>query len=172
MKSLLPFDLRLRALFAACVVLAVGQFVVTLPASSQDQSAAAPSDTIFARKILMDSVGRNMDDLEGMATSGKIDLAEGRDHADIVSVMLMVFPHLFPPKTNQWQAKAERDPGRDTFAAPEVWANFADFYARSGAASKIAYRASRTESADEFKRLIAELRGACDSCHGVYLKSN
>jgi hypothetical protein len=32
-----------------------------------------------------------------MVETGKIDLAEGTEHADNVSVMLMAFPHLFPP---------------------------------------------------------------------------
>ena len=49
-------------------------------ALAQDQSAAVPKDAIFARKILMDAISRNMDELEGMTSSGKaIDLAEGRE---------------------------------------------------------------------------------------------
>ena len=153
------------------VLLLVAAIALSSVGASQDQSAATPKDTIFARKILMDSIGRNMDELEGMTTSGKVDLAEGKDHADIVSVMLQTFPHLFPPSTNQWKPTVPRDPGRDTFAAPEVWTNFSDFYSRSNAASRIAYKASRTESVDEFKSLIGELRVACDSCHGIYLKT-
>ena len=153
------------------VLLLVAAIALSSVGASQDQSAATPKDTIFARKILMDSIGRNMDELEGMTTSGKVDLAEGKNHADIVSVMLQTFPHLFPLSTNQWKPTVPRDPGRDTFAAPEVWTNFPDFYSRSNAASRIAYKASRTESVDEFKSLIGELRVACDSCHGIYLKT-
>src|SRR5215831_12626063 len=64
-------------------------------ALAQDQSAAAPNEAIFARKILMDSISRNMDELEGMTASGKpINLAEAHEHADTISVMLMAFPHL------------------------------------------------------------------------------
>src|SRR4030095_5106010 len=106
-------------------------------ALSQDRGAAPPKETIFARKILMDSIGRNMDDIEANAGSAKVDLAEGRDHADIISVMLMAFPHLFPPSTNEWKANVARDPGRDTYAAPDVWTAFADFYARASAASQV-----------------------------------
>ena len=151
-------------------LLAAGMLALSSVASSQDQGVAAPKDTIFVRKILMDSINRNMAELEAIASSGK-DLDEGKEHADIVSVMLMVFPHLFPPSTNQWKADSQRDPGTDTFAAPEAWTNFADFYGRAGAASRLAYKASRTERVEDFKRLVGELRAACDSCHKVYLKS-
>src|SRR5436309_13663116 len=72
-------------------------------ALGQDRGATPPKETIFARKILMDSIGRNMDDIEANAGSAKIDLGEGRDHADIVSVMLMAFQHLIPPSTNEWK---------------------------------------------------------------------
>ena len=129
-----------------CGLLAWGAVGLSSVALSQDQSVATPKDTIFARKILMDSIGRNMDELEAIAASGSgKDLIEGKEHADIVSVMLMAFPHLFPPTTNQWKPNAQLDPGTDTFAAPEVWTKFSDFYGRSNTASRIAYKASRVE---------------------------
>jgi cytochrome c556 len=152
---------------AACGALVVAGGSAAL---SQDQSAATPKDTIFARKILMDSISQNMDDLEANASGSKVDLAEGKSHADIVSVMLMAFPHLFPPSTNQWKPNADLDPGTDTFAAPEVWTKYADFYKRSKDASDIAHKASRVEKEDAFKAAVAQLRVACDSCHGIYLK--
>jgi len=66
----------------------------------------------------------------------------------------------------------ERDPGRDTYASPDLFTNYADFYARAAAAAKTAYRASRAQQDGDFKRYVAELRVACDSCHGLYLKSD
>ena len=63
-----------------------------------------------------------------------------------------------------------RDPGRDTFAAPEVWTSFSDFYKRAADASQIAYKASRAETDTAFKDFVAQLRVGCDSCHGVYMK--
>jgi len=140
-------------------------------ALSQAPGATPPQDTIFARKILMDALNQNMDDLEAMIEQGKIDLNEGKDHSNIVSVMLLAFPHLFPPATNQWKPNVERDAGRDTFAAPEVWTNFADFYKRAQDASQLAYKASRAENDAQFKDFIGQLRVACNGCHGVYLKS-
>jgi cytochrome c556 len=129
-------------------------------------------ETIFARKILMDSIGRNMDELEANASSTKIELAEGRDHADTVSVMLMTFPHLFPPSTNEWKPNGDRDPGTDTFAAPEIWTGFADFYKRARDAADVAFKASRAETEPAFKHQVARLRLACDSCHAIYMKKN
>lgn len=139
---------------------------------SQDGGAAPPKETIFARKILMDTIGRNMDDLEANAASPKVELTEGKDHADIVSVMLLAFPHLFPPVTNQWKPNVERDPGTDTYAAPELWTNYADFYKRSSDAAQIAYKASRVDTEAAFKDFIAQLRVACDSCHAIYMKKD
>jgi cytochrome c556 len=139
---------------------------------SQDRGTTPPKETIFARKVLMDSIGHNMDELEANASSAKVDLAEGRDHADIVSVMLMAFPHLFPPNTNEWKPNVDRDPGTDTYAAPEIWTGFADFYQRAHDAAQIAYKASRAETEQAFKDEVAQLRVACDSCHGVYKKKD
>jgi len=134
------------------------------------QDLPAPKDTIFARKILMDSIGHNMDELEGIASAQKVDLNEGKEHADIVSVMLMAFPHLFPTATNQWKPNVERDPGKDTFASPEVWTKFADFYKRAQDASQLAFKASRAENEAVFKDFVGQLRISCDSCHGIYMK--
>jgi hypothetical protein len=47
-------------------------------ALGQDRGATPPKETIFARKILMDSISTNMDELEANASSAKVDLAEGR----------------------------------------------------------------------------------------------
>ncbi len=126
---------------------------------------------MFARKILMDAIDNHADELDWMLNGGKpFDFARAVDHADTVSVMLMTFPHLFPPSTNQWQPGARRDPGRDSYAAPALWVNFADFYRQAAAASQIAFKASRAKSEAEFRKTIAGLRNACDSCHAVYLK--
>jgi cytochrome c556 len=138
----------------------------------QERGATPPKETIFARKILMDSISSNMDELEANASSAKVDLAEGRNHADIVSVMLMAFPHLFPQNTNEWKPNVDRDPGSDTYAAPEIWTRFADFYKRAQDAAQIAYKASRAETEQAFKDQVAQLRVACDSCHGTYLKKD
>jgi cytochrome c556 len=145
---------------------------VAMPAElARAQELPAARDTIFARKILMGAIDMNMDEIETMlAPEGKLDLAEAQEHSETISTMLMAFPHMFPPATNQWKAGAARDPATDTFASPELWANFADFYARAAEASKIAWNASRARRRDDFKALIVQLRDRCNACHAQNLK--
>ena len=121
----------------------------------------------------MDTLSSKMDVLEA-ATAGtaKIDLAGANDQADTVSVLLMAFPHLFPPATNQWKPNVDKDPGTDTFAAPEVWTKFGDFYSQATAAAKIAFDASRATEEAELRAAVAKLRAACDGCHATYMKTN
>jgi cytochrome c556 len=160
-----------RLAIAACF-LATGGLAL-----AQDRGVEAglppPKDTIFARKILMGAIDMNMDEIETMlAPEGKLELADAQEHAETISTMLMAFPHMFPPATNQWKQGANRDPATDTFASPEVWTNFADFYQRATEASKVAWNASRAKRAADFRPLIAQLREHCNSCHAVNMKSD
>ena len=164
---LLPRHLMMALGLALLIAGDAGPSSVAL---GQDQSAATTKDVIFARKIMMDMIGTNMDEIDTMLQTGKIDLTEGREHADVISVMLMAFPHLFPPSSDQWKPNIERDPGTDTFAAPEVWKTYTAFYQQAAFASKTAYKASRAADEAEFKKYGAELRAACDTCHSTYLK--
>jgi len=141
-----------------------------LTAWAQDQSAAVPGDAIVARKTMMDTLSDHMDQIEAMIQTNKINLKEANEHADTISVMLMAFPHLFPPSTNQWKAGADIDPVTGTYASPDVWTKFADFYKRANDASKTAYDMSRAEKDDDLKAKTAQLRTACNACHAAYLK--
>lgn len=153
-----------RAIAAAWVLLAA-------PASAQEQQPA-PKDTIFARKILMGAIDMNMDEIETMlAPEGKLVLSDAQEHAETISTMLMAFPHLFPPATNQWKEGATRDPATDTFANPAIWSNFPDFYWRATEASKIAWNASRAKKPEEFRSLAGQLRQRCNACHALNLKT-
>jgi cytochrome c556 len=144
--------------------------MLTAPAFAQEEHPT-PKETIFARKILMGAIDMNMDEIETMlAPEGKLNLADAQEHAETISTMLLAFPHLFPPATNQWKAGAERDPATDTFASPELWTNFADFYQRATDASKIAWSASRAKRAADFRALMAQLRERCNACHALNLK--
>ena len=167
-----------RSRSKAWIALVVGSVALTalpgtsLVASAQDQSAATAADAILARKALMSTINDHMDQIEGMISAGKINLPAAHRHADNVSAMLMAFPHLFPPSSNQWKAGADRDPVTDTLASPETWTKFPDFYQRASAASKVAYVMSAANSADELKARAAELRTACNQCHAAYLKTS
>jgi cytochrome c556 len=167
------FHLRIPRVLERAVaagVLAVGMLAAT---AALCEDLPAPKDTIFARKILMGAIDTNMDEIETMlAPEGRFELAEGQEHAETISTMLMAFPHMFSILTNQWKFGADRDPATDTLASPDVWANFSDFYQRATAASKLAYQASRAKRAADFKTLIAQLRAACNACHAAYMKTD
>ena len=154
----------------AGAVLAATLCGTSLLALAQDQSAAKVEDVIMARKTMMDTLSDNMDQIEQMISTNKIDLADAHEHADTISVMLMAFPHLFPPASNQWKPGVEIDPVTGTYASPDLWTKFADFYKRANDASKTAYDMSRAEKADDLKAKTAQLRTACNACHAAYLK--
>jgi cytochrome c556 len=163
---------RRRPLWALhwLAVAALAATFVVPAARAQDLSAATPKDAIFARKTLMDAIGTDMDEITTLLGAAKFDLEKGHGFADAISVMLMAFPHLFPPATNQFKEGATRDPATDTFASPDVWKTFGDFYQRSAATSKAAFTASRADTEAAFKAAAAELQKGCDGCHAAYLK--
>jgi cytochrome c556 len=160
------------AAFGARLALLAGMLAASFAAAAQEQALPPPKDTIFARKILMGAIDMNMDEIETMlAPGGKVEAADAVEHADTISIMLLSFPHMFPPATNQWRPNVDRDAATDTFASPDVWQNFSDFYQRARAASKLAFDASRAKHGNEFRELIGQLRAACNSCHATYMKT-
>ena len=162
--------MRIATALAGCVV-AMSLVAASRMAVAQAPVAPPPKDTIFARKILMGTIDMNMDEVETMLAPGaKFEVLEAREHTDLISVLLLAFPHMFPAATNQWKPGADRDAALDTFAAPELWTNFADFYARATAASKSAFEASRAATFPQFKAHMVELRSACNGCHATYMK--
>lgn len=154
--------------FAIALICAIASAAV-----GEELGAAMLKDEVFARKVLMDIVDHTLDKLELSLNSGRsVDLADAAERADAISVMLMAFPHLFPSSTNQWRANTERDPAHDTFASPDLWLNFSDFYQRAMTASRLAHDASWARQEGEFRNAVASLRAACNSCHAVYVKTD
>src|SRR5271154_5746009 len=155
---------------AVMAVIAMAIACLAAPSFADDQPPA--KDTIFARKVAMGEIDMNMDEIETMlAPEGKLLLSDAEEHAEVISTLLMAFPHLFPPSTNQWKEGAERDPATDTFANPAIWSNFSDFYKRASEASKIAWSAAAAKKPDEFRTQIKELRLRCNACHALNLKA-
>jgi hypothetical protein len=70
-------------------------------------SGSPTKDTIFVRKILMDAIDMTMDEIETMlAPDGKLDAAEVRERADIISIMRA--------RRQQMRTKAPRYMPRDS----------------------------------------------------------
>ena len=159
---------RRRARAIACAALAGGLLATSFIAMAQDQSAATAKDVIFARKTLMNFMCDKMADIERMIAMGHIDLEGARGNADAISVMFMAFPHLFPPGSNQWNPAAVPDPETDTYASPEVWTGFSNFYRLAAESARTAHDMSHAANFDEFKSRTRELRIICDTCHALY----
>jgi cytochrome c556 len=123
---------------------------------------------IFARKSLMNYMCDTMAEIERMIAMRQIDLEGLRGGADAMSVMLLAFPHLFPSYSNQWDPAVEPDPVTGTFASPELWSNYPDFYRLATAAAESAHDMSRAATIEEFKSHARELRITCDTCHALY----
>ena len=154
-------------LIASAVVAASLTFMVS---AALGQDTVRASDAIMARKLMMDTLSDKMDVIEAMIASGKTDLESAHANANDISVYLAAFPHLFPPQTNQWKPNVTRDPVEDTFASPDIWTKFDDFYRQTTAASKSAYTASRANTEAELKAAVSALRTGCNACHAAYLK--
>jgi len=136
--------------------------------TAQDQRAATAKDVIFARKTLMNFMCDKMTAIETMIAVGQIDLDSTREQADAISVMFMAFPHLFPPSSNQWNPDADPDPVTGTYASPQLWTGFPEFYRQAAAAAQTAHDMSRAAKIDDFKSRARELRIICDTCHALY----
>ncbi len=138
----------------------------------QDQGMAPAKDTIFARKILMDTIGFNMDEIETMTNSpDKVPLSDAHNHADVISVMLQAFPHLFPPGDQSMEA--ERRAGRrdrHVRLSRRLDALFGLLQAGGRLLRDLALDASRAETEANSGALAAKLRTACDGCHTLYQK--
>jgi cytochrome c556 len=107
-------------------------------------------------------------DIEQMIATGRIDVPGARGNADAISVMFMAFPHLFPPGSNQWKPDAVPDPVTGSYASPEVWTRFSDFYRLAAESAQIAHDMSRAADVDAIKSRARELRIICDTCHALY----
>ena len=93
------------AMTSAIAVMTIG--LLASPTHAQELPAA--KDTIFARKILMGAIDMNMDEIETMlAPEGKLELADAQEHAEMISTMLMAFPHMFPPATPMETGRGSR----------------------------------------------------------------
>jgi len=148
----------------------------TVKAQSTAESAAGltgetkPQDMLDARRILMDTIGRNNDFLHDSVDGHfEFDPVEVRARLDAISSMLLAFPHLYHPNTNIWSEEAEAaDASSVSLSLPTVWERWVDFYLMAQQASETALQASiATEDARTIE-LINELEMQCEACHDTF----
>jgi len=163
-----------RRVAAFTIAIGLGAAVQQAAALAADRSPMMgethPADVVLARRVLMTGIGRNMDEITGMLEdAAAFSLPEAREHADVISTMLLAFPHLFPVESNTWSEKlAQEDPAHVSLALPAVWQSYDDFVARAQQASQAALVASFAATAEQFQAIAKDLQQACDSCHQAY----
>ena len=145
--------------------------------SAQDGTAAAsatgasrPDEVIFARRILMDTIGRNNDIIHDTVDGVHDWDPDGvRARLDAMSSMLLAFPHLYAPGTDLWSEEAEAaDASSVSLSTPNAWTEFDAFYMAAQEASATALDAALTRDDDSLKAGIELLEGQCESCHARF----
>ena len=129
--------------------------------------ADRPDEVIQARQLLMDGVETEMNAIELATGAGrKFEFADLQSRAYLISTLLTVLPHLFPPETKP-SVGADGTPSA-TVASSAIWDDFDRFYANAQAAAEAALKASQAPDMERFREAAARLREACDSCHANY----
>jgi cytochrome c556 len=127
-----------------------------------------PQAVIDARVALMVEIERLMKPIDLLTTGERAPPDELRSAATTIAKMLLAVPHLFPPTTNLYDAKAETPA---TIAMPAIWTSFPAFeqMAKASAAAAEAIAATQDEKGLEAAGL--KLRATCDACHAPYLRT-
>ena len=126
-----------------------------------------PGAVIEAREELMAHMEALMLPIDEMSLGRLKDPARVRENAQVIGTMLHAVPHLFPPTTNLYD---KTNPIPPTVALPAVWENFDAFYALAEAAIEAAEALGQMKGDADLPAAGAQLRAACDGCHGLYLR--
>ena len=132
-----------------------------------DSPAAVPAaDVVAARQALMAAIEMLMEPIDTYTVDDTVDAERVRTNAAAISAMLLTVAHLFPADTDLYSADDEFPA---TLALPAVWQSFATFYRLAASASAAAAQVADSADGDALRAAAADLRGACDACHGAYL---
>ena len=160
------------ALLLVMAGLAVSQASMSEPSKSEDSMMARTSATeaIFARRLLMSSIGTNNDTLHDIFDGAfEYDAREVKHRLGAMADMLLAFPHLYRVAPDVWSQEAEdENPGLVTQSAPAVWSDWENFSRLAREASDKALDASLASGADNLIALTDELETLCESCHATY----
>lgn len=160
----------MRALYAAALSLLAAAAFAADPAPQAGPGwtgLTQPEKVIEAREALMVEIERIMRPLDSYTIGEPADPDELRSIGKTVSQMLLAVPHLFPPTTNLYDAKAEQP---KTLALPAIWQSFATFEKMAEASQAQAEKIASMKTPDELKAGATALRATCDACHAAYLR--
>src|SRR5262245_50201118 len=137
------------ALSAAVALGLVG--ITSLPAQERVPGLTGvdhADDIIVSRQLLMDGVDDAMHDIDISTTGKEFKLDDLKANANTINMLLLAFPHLFPPQTKPVPT-TDGSPSA-TSAQLAIWENFEDFYAQAQAAAAVAFAASQADSLEQF----------------------
>ena len=126
-----------------------------------------PEEVIEARRVLMVEAQRLMEPVDAFAGGEPADAAVLRANATSLEALLLALPHLFPPTTNRFDPSAHDPP---TVALPTIWQRFPAFLTFAESAERSAAALRDAEGTEALRAASARLRGACDTCHGQFMK--
>jgi cytochrome c556 len=127
-----------------------------------------PQEVIDARAALMIEIERLMKPIDLLTTGERTPPDELRSAASTIAKMLLVVPHLFPPTTNLYDAKAETPA---TIAMPAIWTSFPAFEQMAKASAAAAEAMAATQDPNGLEAAGLKLRATCDACHAPYLRT-
>ena len=158
-----------HTLFAVATALAsIALAADTVPGKEPGWTGVTkPKEVIVARQELMEHIEELMEPIDTIQVKDTNDLDRLRLNGEVISAMLLALPHLFPPTTNLYDAKAEQP---QTLALPPIWKSFDGFYTLATAASKAATELSEAQGKPAMKKASLKLRASCDACHVLYLR--
>jgi cytochrome c556 len=126
-----------------------------------------PKAVITARQELMEHIEILMEPIDTIQVKEVGDPDKLRAAAETISAMLLAVPHLFPPTTNLYDAKAEMPA---TLALPAIWKDFGTFYKLATTASNAAQAMATAKGKEPLRNASRGLRASCDACHALYLR--
>ncbi len=126
-----------------------------------------PEELVEARRVLMIQMEPLMRPIDAFTAGEPADLSTLRSAAATLEAMLLAFPHLFPPTTNQYDPTVRESP---TFALPTIWQDFAMFRSLSEEAATAAATIAAADDAEALRTAGRSLRESCDSCHAHFTK--
>ena len=125
------------------------------------------ADIVQARQLLMDAAEEHIMFIDAVSAGKDLALSDMKSRAYQLNILLLAFPHLFPPQTTP--AAGDRDGAFQTNATGAVWKDFPAFYQAAQDFAAVALDASQAKDIGAFRVYGAQLRTGCDSCHQAYM---
>jgi len=126
-----------------------------------------PKAVIAARQELMEHVEILMEPIDTITVKPVKNEDQLRSNAQAIGAMLTALPHLFPPTTNRFDAKAKEP---ETLALPAIWRIFDTFQKLATSATHAAEAMSEAHGSQELRKASLRLRASCDACHALFLR--